>query len=78
MTSAGLDATLRPAFEASGLGFALAGMVVGLLYAAVSVYWGLGGTALLDTVGGWLEQGGRTGDLPAERWADGRKPRQQS
>lgn len=38
-------------------------MIVGLLYGAVSAYWGLGGTALLDTVGGSLEQGGRAGDL---------------
>jgi hypothetical protein len=29
------------------------------MYAAVSVYWGLGGTWLLDTVGGSLEQLGR-------------------
>jgi len=29
----------------------------------VSVYWGLGGTTLLDTVGGSLERGGRAGDL---------------
>jgi len=38
-------------------------MLLGLLYAAVSVYWGLGGTTLLDTVGGSLERGGRAGDL---------------
>lgn len=37
-------------------------MVLGLLYAAVSVYWGLGGTSLVDTVGGSLEKGGRAGD----------------
>jgi len=38
-------------------------MLLGLLYATVSVYWGLGGTTLLDTVGGSLERGGRAGDL---------------
>ncbi len=41
----------------------MAGMLLGLLYAALSVYWGLGGTTLLDTVGGSLEHGGRAGDL---------------
>jgi hypothetical protein len=33
-----------------------------LAYAAVSVYWALGGAWLLDTVGGTLEQQGRTGN----------------
>ena len=37
-------------------------MIVGLLYAAVSVYWGLGGTRLLDTIGGSLEEQGRAGN----------------
>ena len=46
----------------SALGFARAALVVGLLYAAVSVYWGLGGTWLLDTVGGTLERQGRAGN----------------
>ncbi|MDQ6727577.1 MAG: DUF3995 domain-containing protein [Actinomycetota bacterium] len=35
--------------------------IVGGAYAAVSVYWGLGGTRLLDTVGGSLEAQGRAG-----------------
>lgn len=35
---------------------------VGAAYAAVSVYWALGGTWLLDTVGGTLEQQGRAGN----------------
>lgn len=35
---------------------------LGLLHAAISVYWGLGGTWLLDTIGGALEAGGRSGD----------------
>lgn len=37
-------------------------MAVGLLYAAVSIYWGLGGTWLLDTIGGSLEKLGRAGN----------------
>jgi hypothetical protein len=36
--------------------------VAGLAYAAISVYWALGGTWLLDTVGGTLEQQGRAGN----------------
>ncbi|QUQ68311.1 DUF3995 domain-containing protein [Kutzneria sp. CA-103260] len=44
----------------SGLRFVQAAMVVGLLFAAVSLYWSVGGTVLLDTVGGALERGGRT------------------
>lgn len=46
----------------SGLRFAWAALIVGLLYAAVSVYWGLGGTRLLDTIGGSLEEEGRAGN----------------
>ena len=46
----------------SGLGFARAASLVGLLYAAVSVYWGLGGTWLLDTIGGTLEHQARAGN----------------
>jgi hypothetical protein len=38
---------------------ACAAGLVGALYAAVSVYWGVGGTALLDTIGGALERAGR-------------------
>jgi hypothetical protein len=40
---------------------AVAAFVIGMLYAAVSAYWGLGGTGLLDTVGGTLEREGRAG-----------------
>jgi hypothetical protein len=36
---------------------------LGLAYAAISVYWGLGGTWLLGTVGGSLERVGRQGGL---------------
>ncbi len=45
----------------TGLGAAVAAFVVGLLNAAVSVYWGLGGTWLLATVGGSLPRQGRAG-----------------
>jgi len=44
----------------AALKLARAALFVGLLYAAVSVYWGLGGTWLLNTVGGSLQK--RTGD----------------
>ena len=43
----------------TGLGLAWAACAVGVLYATVSVYWGLGGTWLVDTVGGSLAKGGR-------------------
>jgi hypothetical protein len=33
--------------------------VLAALYAGVSAYWGAGGTALLDTIGGTLEREGR-------------------
>ena len=47
---------------ASGLRLAQAACVAGLAYAAISVYWALGGTWLLDTVAGTLGQPGRAGD----------------
>lgn len=37
--------------------------LLGLAYAAVSVYWGLGGTWLLATIGGSLERAGRQGGV---------------
>ncbi len=40
----------------------LAAFSVGVVYAAVSAYWGLGGTGLLDTIGGTLEREGRAGN----------------
>jgi hypothetical protein len=40
---------------------AIAAAIVGGAFALVSIYWGLGGTALLDTVGGSLEAQGRAG-----------------
>lgn len=38
---------------------ALSALVVGGLFTAVSVYWAIGGTWLMDTVGGSLERAGR-------------------
>ena len=38
---------------------ACAASLLGVLYAGVSAYWGAGGTALLDTIGGTLEREGR-------------------
>ncbi len=48
-----------PADGGGGRRAARAALLVGLAYAAVSVYWGLGGTWLLDTVGGALAEHGR-------------------
>lgn len=62
MTSTDTDTSDRARRRPRLLAVAWAAMILGLLYAAVSVYWGLGGTALLDTVGGSLERGGRAGD----------------
>ena len=45
----------------TGFGAAMAAFGVGLLNAAVSVYWGLGGIWLLATVGGSLQRQGRAG-----------------
>ncbi len=42
---------------------AWAALFVGLLSAAVSLYWALGGTWLLDTIGGSLEEQGRAGTI---------------
>lgn len=45
-----------------GTGWAVAAFVVGALFAVVSLYWAVGGSALLDTVGGALEAQGRAGN----------------
>jgi len=55
-------ARAEPRASATGRGAARAAFGVGLLYVAVSVYWGLGGTWLLDTIGGSLEKLGRAGN----------------
>jgi hypothetical protein len=47
---------------ARGWRLAQAACVAGLAYAAISAYWALGGTWLLDTVAGTLEQHGRAGN----------------
>lgn len=46
----------------TGLRLAQAALVVGLLFAAVSVYWGLGGTWLADTVGGPIAKAALAGN----------------
>jgi hypothetical protein len=51
--------------KARGLRGAQAACIAGLAFAAVSVYWGVGGTWLLDTLGGSLERQARTGSLGA-------------
>ena len=47
----------------TALGTARAALVLGAAFAGISLYWGLGGTAMLDTVGGALAAGGRAGTL---------------
>lgn len=49
---------------------AYAACVVAALYALVSFYWALGGTAGIDTLGGSLEELARDGD-PVVRWLAG-------
>ena len=46
--------------DRGGVWAAGAACAIGLLYAAVSIYWGAGGTWLLDTVGGSLARLGRS------------------
>ena len=62
LRSPGRNELTGPGPSPSGLGFAWAALIVGLLYAALSVYWGLGGAWLLDTIGGSLEEQGRAGN----------------
>jgi Protein of unknown function (DUF3995) len=45
---------------ASALAAVCVALLLGVLYATVSAYWGFGGTALLDTVGGAFQRAGRT------------------
>jgi hypothetical protein len=51
-----------PGRRRGGLKLAQAACMVGLIYAALSVYWGLGGTWLLDTIGGSIERQSRAGN----------------
>ena len=53
----------------TGSAAAKAALVLGLLYAAVSVYWALGGTWLLATVGGALQRQRHTAILVLAIWA---------
>jgi hypothetical protein len=59
---AGLAVRQRRA-AARGSWLARGACVAGLAYAAISVYWAVGGTWLLNTVGGTLGQQGRAGNL---------------
>jgi uncharacterized protein DUF3995 len=52
-------ATMGRPLDAVGRAAAWCSCVLGLGSAGVSAYWALGGTALLDTVGGSLEEWGR-------------------
>ena len=56
-----------PGSATSGRGMlpALAGLAVGLAYAAISVYWAAGGRSLLNTVGISLSRPGQAGHLAA-------------
>jgi hypothetical protein len=64
MDAAGADLPDRSASR-RGILPALAGLVVGLPYAAISVYWAVGGRWLLDTVGISLSRPGQAGHLAA-------------
>jgi hypothetical protein len=52
-----------------GLQAATAALAVGLLYAAISAYWGAGGTWLLNTVGNSLANGGHRDTVLIAVWA---------
>lgn len=56
---------------ATAVAAALVAFALGVSYTIVSAYWGLGGTGLLDTIGGTLEREGRAGNasLIAGVWA---------
>ncbi len=60
-TFGGVAANTRPLTCDVALAAAWAAFVLGAAYAAVSAYWGLGGTGLLDTLGGALERAARSG-----------------
>lgn len=50
-----------PDAPASAVAAVCTALFLGVLYAGVSAYWGFGGTALLDTVGGAFQRAGATG-----------------
>jgi Protein of unknown function (DUF3995) len=60
-TAGGAWTRTSPLTRAAGYAAAM----VALVYAAVSVYWALGGQALLSTVGGWVEELGLRGGAGA-------------
>ena len=65
--------TMSGGFRRQGTGAswpAYAACVVASLYAVVSFYWALGGTAGIDTLGGRLEELARNGD-PVVLWLAG-------
>jgi Protein of unknown function (DUF3995) len=62
------DADSSAGAGGAGVGVALAAAAVGILYAAISAYWGLGGTWLLSTVGSSLVHDRSTAALVAV-WA---------
>jgi hypothetical protein len=64
MNAAGADVP-DSATSRRGMLPALAALVAGLAYAAISVYWGAGGRWLLNTVGISLSQPGEPGHLAA-------------
>lgn len=64
MHAAGADIP-HSATSRRGMLPALAGLAVGLAYAAISVYWAVGGRWLLTTVGISLSQPGQAGHLAA-------------
>jgi len=61
-----MEAAMQPFHDRdnpNALRAAWAALFVGLLSAAVSLYWVLGGTWLLDTIGGSLEEQARAGTV---------------
>ena len=57
--------TLAPRGRPQGIRLALWACAVGVVFAVVSLYWGPGGTWLLDTLGGSLERQARAGHASA-------------
>jgi hypothetical protein len=56
----------RSAEATVGLALLRAACALGVAYAAVSIFWGLGGTWLLSTLGGSLEEEARSGSLGSQ------------
>lgn len=60
MSETTTETTGSPVGQSVAVGATWTAFAVGAGYAAVSAYWGLGGTALLDTIGGALEHEARS------------------